>query len=57
MSASGFMGTAKRLMEHLGVPVGPARLPLTTPSSVQMDALVVRLHELGFAEWRASMRQ
>jgi N-acetylneuraminate lyase len=56
MSASGFMGTAKRLMEHLGVPVGPARLPLTTPSSVQMDALVVRLHELGFAEWRASMR-
>jgi hypothetical protein len=35
------------------VPVGPARLPLGNPSEAQIDALMVRLDELGFAHWGA----
>jgi len=53
MDESGFMGTAKALMGRLGVPVGPARLPLTNPSSAQIDSLVVRLQHLGFDDWGA----
>jgi hypothetical protein len=48
------MGTSKALMDRLGVPVGPARPPHGNPSAVEVDALVARLAELGFAEWGAS---
>ena len=51
LSASGFMGTAKALMCRLGVPVGPARAPLTNPTDAQMDAAMSTLDGLGFAEW------
>ena len=51
LSASGFMGTAKALMCRLGVPVGPARAPLTNPTDAQMDAVMSTLDGLGFAEW------
>jgi len=51
ISASGFMGTAKALMCRLGVPVGPARTPLTNPTRAQIDALMSRLDGLGFADW------
>jgi len=53
MAAIGFLGAAKALMAKLGVPVGPARLPLGNPTSLQVEALMERLDELGFQEWGA----
>jgi N-acetylneuraminate lyase len=53
IAATGFLGTAKALMTRLGVPVGPARLPLGNPSPAQIDALMARLRELGFDQWGA----
>jgi len=53
IAATGFLGTAKALMERLGVPVGPARLPLKNPSAEQVDALMDRLLDLGFEQWGA----
>jgi N-acetylneuraminate lyase len=50
---TGFMGTAKALMGRLGVPVGPARAPLGNPNADRVDALVVKLGELGFDRWGA----
>lgn len=51
IAATGFLGTAKALMARLGVPVGPARLPLGNPGAEQVDALLEKLLDLGFAEW------
>jgi N-acetylneuraminate lyase len=53
IAATGFLGTAKALMGRLGVPVGPARLPLGNPGEECIDALMVRLDELGFSRWGA----
>ncbi|MCW1925766.1 dihydrodipicolinate synthase family protein [Luteolibacter arcticus] len=53
IAATGFLGTAKALMERLGVPVGPARLPLGNPSAAQVDVLMEQLESLGFAAWGA----
>lgn len=53
IASTGFLGTAKALMGRLGVPVGPARLPLGNPTAAQIDALMIRLDELGFANWGA----
>jgi N-acetylneuraminate lyase len=53
MAATGFLGTAKALMARLGVPVGPARLPLRNPSAAQVDALIATLDRLGFRDWNA----
>jgi N-acetylneuraminate lyase len=53
IAATGFLGTAKALMGRLGVPVGPARLPLGNPTAAQVDALVDKLDEIGFATWGA----
>lgn len=53
IAATGFLGTAKALMTRLGVPVGPARLPLGNPSPEQTDALLAKLADLGFAKWGA----
>lgn len=53
IAATGFLGTAKALMARLGVPVGPARLPLQNPSAEQVDTLMVRLLDLGFEQWGA----
>jgi N-acetylneuraminate lyase len=53
IAATGFLGTAKALMERLGVLVGPARKPLGNPSEAQIDALMTRLDELGFSRWGA----
>lgn len=53
IAATGFLGTAKALMGRLGVPLGPARMPLGNPGEEQVDALMRRLEELGFAEWGA----
>jgi N-acetylneuraminate lyase len=53
IAPTGFLGTAKALMGRLGVPVGPARLPLGNPTEAQIDALMIRLDELGFSHWGA----
>ena len=53
---SGFMGTAKALMVRLGVPVGPARAPLSNPTGHQVHAVLARLTQLGFDEWGARAR-
>ena len=53
IAATGFIGTAKALMGHLGVPVGSARSPLSNPTPAQVDALLSRLDDLGFSEWGA----
>jgi len=53
IGSTGFMGTAKALMCRLGVPVGPARLPLSNPTSAQVDTLISRLDDLGFRRWGA----
>jgi N-acetylneuraminate lyase len=53
IGATGYIGTAKALVSRLGVPVGPARAPLTNPSAADVDALMERLASLGFAEWGA----
>jgi N-acetylneuraminate lyase len=47
IAATGFLGTAKALMGRLGVPVGPARLPLGNPTATQVDALMETLSVLG----------
>lgn len=53
IAAIGFLGAAKALMTRLGVPVGPARLPLGNPSTAQVDALMEKLDALGFQQWGA----
>lgn len=53
IAATGFLGTAKALMNHLGVPVGPARLPLGNPDEAQIETLIARLKALGFDSWGA----
>lgn len=50
---TGFIGTCKALMTRLGVPVGPARAPLTNPTPEQFDAVFERLMALGFDRWGA----
>ena len=53
IAETGFLGTAKALMGRLGVPVGPVRLPLGSPGEDRIEALMVRLDDLGFAHWGA----
>lgn len=53
IAATGFLGTAKALMTHLGVPVGPARQPLGNPTSANVSQLIQSLNDLGFADWGA----
>jgi N-acetylneuraminate lyase len=47
----GYMGAAKAVMEMLGVPVGPPRLPNTNLSSEQKSNLRSKLEELQFFDW------
>lgn len=51
LAAHGFMGASKALMGMLGVDVGPARLPLTTPNAEQVQRLRAELDALGFFDW------
>lgn len=53
IAATGYLGTAKALMGRLGVPLGPARLPLGNPSTAQVDALMKTLAGLGLPGWDA----
>jgi len=54
IAASGYMGTAKAILTRLGLPLGPARPPLTNPTDAAVDTAMTRLAELGFDEWGAS---
>ncbi len=48
----GYMGCAKALMGHLGVPVGPARLPVGNPSPEGVEAMIGELEAIGFFAWK-----
>jgi len=47
----GYMSAAKAIMEMLGVPVGPARLPHAPLTAEQTGALRRSLETMGFFEW------
>jgi len=47
----GYMGAAKALMDFLGVPVGPARLPNLSPDAAQRKQLREQLDAIGFWDW------
>jgi N-acetylneuraminate lyase len=47
----GYMSAAKAIMEMLGVPVGPARLPHSALTAEQNNSLRRQLETMGFFEW------
>jgi N-acetylneuraminate lyase len=51
LASYGFLGAAKAVMEMLGVPVGPARLPNGNLTAEQKTELRRNLEQLGFFEW------
>lgn len=51
LASIGYMGAAKAVMELLGVPVGPARLPHANPDASQIKALKTDLEQMGFFDW------
>ena len=48
----GYMGCAKALMTHLGVPVGPARLPNANPDAAGVQAILGELEAIGYFSWK-----
>lgn len=48
----GYMGCAKALMGHLGVPVGPARLPMGNPSPEAVKEMLGELEAIGYFQWK-----
>ncbi len=51
LAGRGFMGATKAVMEMLGVPVGPARLPNTALTPDDAKELRAALEQLGFFSW------
>lgn len=51
LARPGYFGAAKAVMGMLGVPVGPARLPLANPTPAQILSLRSELEAMGFFEW------
>ena len=51
LASLGYMGASKAVMTMLGVDVGPARLPNTTPTADQLKQLRSDLEQLGFFDW------
>lgn len=51
VAARGYMGCAKALMAHLGVPVGPARLPQKNPSAAETAGMLRDLEAIGYFSW------
>ncbi len=51
VASYGYMGAAKAVMEMLGVPVGPARLPHNNLTNEQTAELRSKLESMGFFEW------
>ncbi len=54
LARHGYLGAAKALMGHLGVPVGPARLPNRNLDAPAWKALLAELEAIGFFMWRDS---
>jgi N-acetylneuraminate lyase len=52
LSRRGYMGCAKALMCHIGVPIGPARLPNANPDAAGIKSMLAELGEIGFFEWK-----
>ena len=46
------MGCAKALMSHIGVPIGPARLPNSNPDAAAIKSMLAELAEIGFFAWK-----
>ncbi len=51
LARRGYLGSAKALMQHLGVPVGPARLPNGNPASAEIKQMLSELDAIGFFAW------
>ena len=52
LAARGYMGCAKALMAHLGVPVGGARLPNGNPDADGVRAMLQELAAIGYFDWK-----
>ena len=52
LARRGYMGCAKALMAHLGVPVGPARLPNANPDATAVRQMLEELQQIGFFGWK-----
>lgn len=50
----GYLGAAKTLVGWLGISVGPARLPVSTPSPQAQEELRSALEQIGFFSWFTS---
>ena len=51
LAKRGYMGAAKALMSHLGVPLGPARLPNGNPDAAETRKMIGELEAIGFFDW------
>lgn len=51
LAKRGYMGAAKALMGHLGVPLGPARLPNGNPDAAETKKMIGELEAIGFFSW------
>ena len=51
LAKRGYMGAAKVLMGHLGVPLGPARLPNGNPDAAETKQMLGELEAIGFFSW------
>ncbi len=51
LAKRGYMGAAKALMGHLGVPLGPARLPNGNPDATETKQMIGELEAIGFFSW------
>ena len=51
LAKRGYMGAAKALMGHLGVPLGPARLPNGNPDATETKKMIRELEAIGFFSW------
>lgn len=56
LASVGYLGAAKALMDWQGVPLGPARLPVMTPTGAQLESLREKLRALGAHEWEWGVR-
>ena len=51
LAKHGYMGAAMALMGHLGVPLGPARLPNGNPDATETKKMIGELEAIGFFSW------
>ena len=45
LARHGYLGSLKVVLSHLGIPMGPVRLPLRSPTGPQVEALLAQWHE------------